>query len=437
MSARAADDYPTRTIRAVVPFAPAGVMDSRCPHRARKGRPVARAADRDRQSPGRRRDHRHRPGRARAARRLHIVIADPAGSLAASVSLYPKLNFDPVKDLAPIALLGTSGAVLSVSNTLPAKTLPEFVALAKGRPGELMFGSAGNGTPGHLNGELFKRLTGIDVVHVPYRVGSQAVTDLIAGRILASGFLPSPPSCRRFEAGQLRPLAVSGRTRARELPDVPTVRESGFGDYDVSTSYALFAPAGTPQPILGRLQAEVKRALETESVNSRLRIAGGRARHRSARRGPTPADDADCAMVGCDQDIRHPESMNDRLGSSVDRAITGHDPALSPGARLRGAVARIPAAAGLFQRHLSAVARRAARDAGANGSCARWSAPGRCRSIAPLVGSRDGAGRHPRPRRPRQDPAVLRARHAREREQRSALGGLYRHRSRPSTRRCR
>jgi tripartite-type tricarboxylate transporter receptor subunit TctC len=202
-----------------------------------------------------------------------IVIADPAGSLAASVSLYPKPNFDPVKDLSPIALLGTSGAVLSVSNTLPAKTLSEFVALAKGRPGELMFGSAGNGTPGHLNGELFKRLTGIDVIHVPYRVGSQAVTDLIAGRI-SFWISPIATVLPQIQAGQLRPLAVSGRTRARELPDVPTVRESGFGDYDVSTSYALFAPAGTPQPILGRLQAEVKRALETESVNSRLRIAG-------------------------------------------------------------------------------------------------------------------------------------------------------------------
>jgi tripartite-type tricarboxylate transporter receptor subunit TctC len=202
-----------------------------------------------------------------------IVIADPAGSLAASVSLYPKLNYDPIRDLAPIALMGTSGAVLSVSNALPARTLQEFVALAKSRPGELLFGSAGNGTPGHLNGELFKRLTGIDVVHVPYRVGSQAVTDLIAGRI-SFWISPIATVLPQIQAGQLRPLAVSGRSRSRELPDVPTVRESGFGDYDVSTSYALFAPAGTPQPILGKLHAGVKRALETDSVQQRLRTAG-------------------------------------------------------------------------------------------------------------------------------------------------------------------
>jgi tripartite-type tricarboxylate transporter receptor subunit TctC len=183
------------------------------------------------------------------------------------------LNFDPATDLAPIALLGTSAAVVSVTNSLPAKTLPEFVALAKGRPGELMFGSAGNGTPGHLNGELFKRLTGIDAVHVPYRVGSQAVTDLIAGRI-SFWISPIATVLPQIQAGQLRALAVSGQTRSRDLPDVPTVRESGFGDYDVSTSYALFAPAGTAPPIIGKLHAEVKRALETESVHQRLRTAG-------------------------------------------------------------------------------------------------------------------------------------------------------------------
>jgi len=268
-----AEDYPTRTIRAVVPFAPAGVMDL-----------VARIVlERVGQSLGQQIVIDNRPGAGGTIAidlvahappdGYTIVIADPAGSLAASVSLYPKLNYDPIKDLAPIALMGTSGAVLSVSNALPAMTLQEFVALAKSRPGELLFGSAGNGTPGHLNGELFKRLTGIDVVHVPYRVGSQAVTDLIAGRI-SFWISPIATVLPQIQAGQLRPLAVSGRSRSRELLDVPTVRESGFGDYDVSTSYALFAPAGTPQPILGKLHAEVKRALETDSVQQRLRTAG-------------------------------------------------------------------------------------------------------------------------------------------------------------------
>jgi tripartite-type tricarboxylate transporter receptor subunit TctC len=268
-----ANDYPARPVRAVVPFAPAGVMDV-----------VARIVlEKVGQSIGQQFviDNRAGAGGTIAIDLVAhappdgytIVIADPSGSLAASVSLYPKLNFDPAKDLAPIALLGTSAAVLSVTNSLPAKTLQEFVALAKSRPGELMFGSAGNGTPGHLNGELFKRLTGIDAVHVPYRVGSQGVTDLIAGRI-SFWISPIATVLPQIQAGQLRALAVSGQTRSRDLPDVPTVRESGFGDYDVSTSYALFAPAGTAPAIIGKLHAEVKRALETESVHQRLRTAG-------------------------------------------------------------------------------------------------------------------------------------------------------------------
>jgi tripartite-type tricarboxylate transporter receptor subunit TctC len=268
-----AQDYPTRPIRAVVPFAAAGVMDL-----------VARIVlERAGQSLGQQFVIDNRPGAGGTIAvdlvahappdGYTIVIADPAGSLAASVSLYPKLNFDPLKDLAPIALLGTSGAVLSVANALPVTTLQEFVALAKAQPGRLTFGSAGNGTPGHLNGELFKRLTGIEAVHVPYRVGSQAVTDLIAGRI-SFWISPIATVLPQLQAGRLRPLAVSGQTRSRDLPDVPTVRESGFGDYDVSTSYALFAPAGAPPDIIDKLQSEVKRALETDSVHQRLRAAG-------------------------------------------------------------------------------------------------------------------------------------------------------------------
>ena len=188
-------------------------------------------------------------------------------------TLVPNKPYALLRDFVPIAPVNYSDLVMVVHPSVEATNLTEFIALAKGRPGELMFGSAGNGTPGHLNGELFRRLTSIDVIHVPYRVGSQAVTDLIAGRI-SFWISPIATVLPQIQAGQLRALAVSGRMRSRELPDVPTVRESGFGDYDVSTSYALFAPAGTPQPILGKLQAEVRRALENDGVHRRLRIAG-------------------------------------------------------------------------------------------------------------------------------------------------------------------
>jgi tripartite-type tricarboxylate transporter receptor subunit TctC len=163
--------------------------------------------------------------------------------------------------------------VLSVGTGFPARTLTELVDMAKKNPGQVTFGSTGNGTPGHLNGELFKRLVGIEAVHVPYRVVSQAVTDLMTARI---GFWISPVATvlQQLQQGQLRALAVAGDNRAPELPDVPTVKEAGFGEFDVSTAYAFFAPAGTPKPVLDKLYAHIKDALDAPDVQDRLRNAG-------------------------------------------------------------------------------------------------------------------------------------------------------------------
>ena len=202
-----------------------------------------------------------------------LVMADPSGSLPANVTLYPKLNFHPVRDLAPIASLGSTGAVLLVANDLPVKTIQEFVAYAKSKPGELTFVSTGNGTPGHLNGELFMRLTGIKAVHVPYRVVSQGVTDLVTSRV-SFWIAPIPTLLPQIQSGQVRPLAVAGETRSSDLPGIPTIKESGIGDFDASTTYGLFAPAGTPKEIIDRLYAEVKRALEIDTVQQKMRVAG-------------------------------------------------------------------------------------------------------------------------------------------------------------------
>src|SRR5262249_7449439 len=202
-----------------------------------------------------------------------LVMADPSGSLAAIVTLYPKLNYDPRRDLAPIAILGTTGTVLIVSNDVPAKTLQEFVALARARPGELTFVSTGNGTPGHLHGERFMRLTGIKAVHVPYRVVSKGVTDLVTGRI-SFWIAPIPTLLPQIQAGQVRPLAIAGDARSADLPGVPTIAESGVGQFDSSTTYALFAPPGTPKDIVDKLYVEVKRALAIEPVQQKLRAAG-------------------------------------------------------------------------------------------------------------------------------------------------------------------
>jgi tripartite-type tricarboxylate transporter receptor subunit TctC len=202
-----------------------------------------------------------------------LIMADPSGSLPANVTLYPKLNFHPVRDLEPIAILGTTGAVLLVANNVPANSVQEFVTLAKSKPGELTFASTGNGTPGHLNGELFARLAGIKAVHVPYRVVSQATTDLITGRI-SFWIAPIPTNLQQVRAGQMRALAVAGEARSRDLPGIPTIKESGLGDYDASTTYALFAPAGTPAPVTEKLHAEIKGALDDEVVQQKMRAAG-------------------------------------------------------------------------------------------------------------------------------------------------------------------
>src|SRR5580658_3851795 len=202
-----------------------------------------------------------------------LVVDDPSVSLAALPALYPDLGLDPVKDLAPIALFGTTGAVLLVTNSLPAKTLAEFVALAKSQPGQLTYGSTGIGTPGHLNAALFSWLTGIKTLHVPYRNGGQGTTDLLAGRI-AFWIAPIPTRLDQVRAGALRALAVSGNERSPDLPDVPTVKEAGFGDFDASTDYAVFAPSGTPPDIVDKLYAAIKSAVEDDTVKQKLRAAG-------------------------------------------------------------------------------------------------------------------------------------------------------------------
>jgi tripartite-type tricarboxylate transporter receptor subunit TctC len=269
----AAQDYPNKNIRVVVPFAAAGVTDI-----------VARIVfDRVSQSLGQTIIIDNRPGAGgtiavdqvahSAPDGYTLIMADPSGSLPANVTLYPKLSFHPIKDLEPIAIIGTTGAVLLVANDIPAKSVEEFVALARSKPGELTFASTGNGTPGHLNGELFVRLAGIKAVHVPYRVVSQATTDIITGRI-SFWIAPIPTNLQQIKAGQIRALAVAGESRSPDLPGIPTVKETGLGDYDASTTYAVFAPAGTSSAIINKLHAAIKSALDDETVQQKMRAAG-------------------------------------------------------------------------------------------------------------------------------------------------------------------
>ena len=268
-----ASEYPNKNIRVVVPFAAAGVTDivARILFE-RVGRSLGQTIIID-----------DRPGAGgniavdQVAKSLPdgytLLVADPSNSLPVNVTLFPKLGFHPVKDLAPIAIFGTTGAVLLVTNSLPVKSIREFVALARSKPGALMFGSTGNGTPGHLNGELFSQLVDIKTVHVPYRIGGQGNADLIAGRI-QFWIAPIPTRMEQVNSGQLRALAVAGDYRSADLPGIPTIEESGFGGFDASTTYAVFAPTGTPADVIDRLYTEIRRALDEEIVQKKFRAVG-------------------------------------------------------------------------------------------------------------------------------------------------------------------
>jgi tripartite-type tricarboxylate transporter receptor subunit TctC len=273
LGAAHAADYPTRPIRIIVPFAPSGVTDI-----------VTRIVfDKVGQSLGQQVIVDNRPGAGgtiavdvavhAAADGYTLIMADPSGSLPANVTLYQYLKYDPSRDLAPIAIVGTTGAALTVPADSPAKSVKDLVELAKSKPGELTFVSVGNGTPGHLNGELFSRLVGIKAIHVPYRIMSQAVTDIVAGRV-SFWIVPIPGLLSQIQAGHVRALAVAGTARSRDLPGVPTVEEAGYGPYDASTTYAVFAPAATPKEILDKLHEEIKKALDSETVQQKLRTAG-------------------------------------------------------------------------------------------------------------------------------------------------------------------
>ncbi|MBS7806286.1 tripartite tricarboxylate transporter substrate binding protein [Variovorax sp. PCZ-1] len=190
------------------------------------------------------------------------------GTLAINQSLYSKLPYDADKQLASIALLGYVQNALVVGNNVPAKTVKELIALAKSRPGKLTMGSAGNGTTGHLGGELFKNMTNTFITHVPYRGSPQAIQDLIGGQVdlmfdNLSSILP------HIKAGRVRVLGVSGARRSPALPDVPTIAEAGVAGYETTAWGGIVAPAGTSREIIGKLNAEINKVLALPAVAER------------------------------------------------------------------------------------------------------------------------------------------------------------------------
>jgi len=178
-----------------------------------------------------------------------------------NVTLYPKLPYDLTKDFIAVSLVATSPSILAVHPSLPVKTVKDLIALAKARPGQLTYASAGSGSATHLAGELFKMLAGIDLVHIPYKGAGPAMTDLLGGHVqMQFGFNPGQVMSYA-KSGKLRPLAVTTERRLSNMPDLPTMQEAGVKGYEASTWYGVLAPAGTPKEVVSRLNFQTHQAV--------------------------------------------------------------------------------------------------------------------------------------------------------------------------------
>jgi tripartite-type tricarboxylate transporter receptor subunit TctC len=188
--------------------------------------------------------------------------------------LYKKLPYQPLKDLAPITTLATAPLVLVVAANSPYKILADVVAAAKAKPDQVTFASPGNGTVAHLTGEMLQKAAGIKLQHVPYKGISGALTDLLGGQVQL--YMSSVPSAMSsIKNGKIRAIAVTSAQRAVDLPQVPTINESGYKGFDAITWFGLLAPAGTPGPVIARLNSEVNKALQSNEVKEKISAEGG------------------------------------------------------------------------------------------------------------------------------------------------------------------
>jgi tripartite-type tricarboxylate transporter receptor subunit TctC len=193
--------------------------------------------------------------------------------VAINTSLYSRLSYDPIKDLAPITLVGTVPNILIVNPALPANSVKELIALAAKSPGKISFASTGQGTSSHLSSELFKLMANVDITHIPYKGGPPAVADLIGGQVNMM-FINMPTGIGHVKSGKARILAVSSLRRVSQLPEVPTVDQAGLKGYDTQAWSGLYAPAGTPPEVIAKLNAEVVKILKMPAVREQLAAQG-------------------------------------------------------------------------------------------------------------------------------------------------------------------
>ena len=266
------DEYPNRTVKIVVPFAPGGstdvvariladklaaelkqsfVVDNRAGAGGNIGADVV----------------------AKSAPDGYTLLMGTTGVLAINKHIYRNMGFDPEKDFAPVSYTSLITNILVVNPAVPVSTVGDLVRLAHAKPGGLTFASSGAGSSTHLSGELFKSLAGVDIMHVPYRGSSQALVDVIAGQVTML-FDNAPSSLPYVEQGKLKAIAVTSTRRLPNLPNVPTIDESGVKGYESLSWSGIVAPAGTPRPVIMRLNAAIERILATEDVRGRFAALG-------------------------------------------------------------------------------------------------------------------------------------------------------------------
>ncbi|HEV8106000.1 MAG TPA: tripartite tricarboxylate transporter substrate binding protein [Burkholderiales bacterium] len=269
----AAQGYPAKPIRFIVPFPPGGGTDIVARTVATKLTETKKWAIVLENKPG----AGGNLGIEQAVKSPpdgYTMVIGQTSNLAINPTLHRNLSYDPLRDLAPVALMVSAPIILVTSDKRPFKSVAEVVAAAKAKPGQLSYASPGNGTVAHLTAELFQRAAGIQLSHIPYKGASQAMTDLMGGQV--DLYLSSVPSAiAQIKGGKLRALAVTGAKRSAELPEVPAIAESGYKGFEVTTWYGLLLPAGTPEPIVKLLNGEVNQVLRLPEVRSRLAAEGG------------------------------------------------------------------------------------------------------------------------------------------------------------------
>ena len=263
----AAQTYPTKPIRMLVGFAPGGAADI-------LGRVTAQALS---ESIGEQVVVDNRAGAGGLIATEIVARANPDGYTllftspphAINAALYRRAKYDPIKDFAPVTQVVWTALVLTVNTSSPFKTVKDLVTYAKGQPGKLSYGSAGSGSSGHLAMELFKSVSAVDILHVPYKGTGPVITDLLGGQIQMT-IGSAAPTLPMVRAGKMRALAVTSKTRASTMPEVPTVAESGVPGYEVVQWFGILVPQGTPQVVIERINGAMAKGLQTKTVRDRF-----------------------------------------------------------------------------------------------------------------------------------------------------------------------